>query len=173
MVFMCKILCMWTFHSVFQFLSYLRGNNMTTLQGIPLVLWTPFWHFKVPGYRSEEMLKKIWCIFMWTYLPICISHRNDKMNQTIHSRLTLHTTATPYLYLRGLQALPVRYKKMRFPTQHSHASLPWIVQIPMEWLMWLCRKFPCCDQLLYKWGTIIMTNLKITGPHKNNFCGLE
>jgi hypothetical protein len=48
----------------------------------------------------------------------------DKLIQITQRRLTLHTIATLYLYLTGLQGLPVSYKKMRIPTQYSHPSLP-------------------------------------------------
>lgn len=144
MVFMYKFLCMSIFHTAFQFLSYLR-EGMTTLQGVPLISWNMFSHLKVPGYRSEEMLNKIRCTFMWTHFPFCKWQRTDTLFQTTYRRLPLHTIATLYLYLIGLQGLPVSYEKMRLPTQHSQASLPWIVQILMEWLMWLCRKFPCCN----------------------------
>ena len=145
MVFMYNFLHMSIFHSAFQFLSYLRRKKNDNTARCSVDLWTMFRRFKVPGYRSEEMLNKIWCTFMRTHFPFCKWQRTDILIQTTSRRLTINTIATLNLYLMGLQGLPVSYEKMRFPTQHSHASLPWIVQILMEWLIWLCRKFPCCD----------------------------
>jgi hypothetical protein len=171
-VFMYNFLCMSTFHSAFQFLPYLRGNNMTTSQGILLVLWILSWHFKVPSHRNEEMLNKVWCIFMWTYVPICKWHRNDMLNHTTYSRLTVHTTATLYLYLTGLQDSLSVTRKWDSPL--SILMLVFLELCRSQWNdWWTMQEISLLWSVIVQMGHNHYDKLKIIGQHNINFMALN
>ena len=120
-----NFLCTSIFHSPFQFFP-IWGEKIWQHYKVFRCFVNSVLAFKVPGYRSEEMLNTTWCIFISAHFPFCKWQRTDILIQTTYSRLTLHTIETTYLYFTGLQGLPVSYEKMRFTTQNSYASLPWI-----------------------------------------------